>query len=314
MGAAATNTGKTYLSALMQKYYDRLFIDTAKHWLIHEQGAQMRPVPEASGKVIYFTKYTAPTIITAQLTEGDNPSEVGLSASTVSTTLSEFGSYTKVSKLIKLTAVDAKMKSAVEIMAQNAGESRDQMIREKGLALSNTDQFAAGSAALTDIGTTDTLSAAEVRKAVRTLKANKASRYDDGYFLGKTSPYASYDLMGDSTWVNAHTYKDGENLYKGELGRLHGVRFVETTNWKETSNGGTSSADLIHTFVHGKNAFGVTDLEGDSQKVYAKTPGPGDTSNPVDRYSTVGWAMTMSAVCLVSDWIIEIKSGATDQS
>jgi N4-gp56 family major capsid protein len=314
MAAATTGTGKTYLSALMQKYYDRLFIDTAKHWLIHEQGAQMRPVPEGQGKVIYFTRYTAPTIITAQLTEGDNPTEVGLSASTVSTTLSEFGSYTKVSKLIKLTAVDSKMKGAVEIMAQNAGESRDQMIREKGLALSNTDQFAAGSAALTDIGVTDTLSAGEIRKAVRTLKAAKASRYNDGYFLGKTSPYASYDLMGDSVWVNAHTYKDGENLYKGEIGRLHGVRFVETTNWKETGNGGTSSADLIHTFVHGKNAFGVTDLEGDAKKVYAKSPGPGDTSNPVDRYSTVGWAMTMSAVCLVSDWIIEIKSGATDQT
>lgn len=314
MAAATTGTGRTYLSSLMQKYYDRLFIDTAAHWLIHEQGAQMRPVPNGEGKVLYFTRYTAPTIITAQLTEGDNPTEVGLSASTVSTTLSEFGSYTKISKLIKLTAVDSKMKGAVELMAQNAGESRDQMVRNKGLAASNTDQMAGASAALTAIGTTDVMNAAEIRKAVRTLKANKAMRYDDGYFLGKTSPYASYDLMGDSVWVNAHTYKDGENLYKGELGRLHGVRFVETTNWKETANGGTSNADLIHNFIHGKNAFGVTDLEGDEKKVYAKTPGPGDTSNPVDRYSTVGWAMTMSAVALVSDWIIELISGATDQS
>lgn len=314
MAAATTGTGRTYLSSLMQKYYDRLFIDTAAHWLIHEQGAQMRPVPNGEGKVLYFTRYTAPTIITAQLTEGDNPTEVGLSASTVSTTLSEFGSYTKISKLIKLTAVDSKMKGAVELMAQNAGESRDQLIREKGLLASNTDQLAGSSAALTDVGTTDVLSAAEVRKAVRTLKANKAMRYDDGYFLGKTSPYAAYDLMGDSVWVNAHTYKDGENLYKGELGRLHGVRFVETTNWKETANGGTSNADIIHSFIHAKNAFGVTDLEGDAKKVYAKTPGPGDTSNPVDRFSTVGWAMTMSAVGLVSDWIIEIKSGATDQT
>lgn len=313
MAVAATSTGKTWLAPLMQKWYDRLFIDTAKHALIHEQGAQMRQVPESSGKVLYFTRYSPLALITAQLTEGDNPSEVGLSATTVSSTLSEFGSYTKISKLIKLTAIDSKMKSAVEIMAQNMGESRDQMIRNKGFA-STTAQLAGAKANITAVATSNTLSASEIRKAVRTLKANKAMKYEDGYFLGKTSPYASYDLMGDTTWVNAHTYKDGDNLYKGEIGKLYGVRFVETTNWKETANGGASSADIIHTFIHGKNAFGVSDLEGDGKKVYAKTPGEGDTSNPIDRFSTVGWAMTMTAVSLVSDWIIEIKHGATDQS
>lgn len=314
MAAAKTGTGASYLSALMQTWYDRLFVDTAKHWLIHEQGAQMRPVPQGEGKVLYFTQYTAPTIITAQLTEGDNPTEVGLSASTVSSTLSEFGSYTKISKLLKLTAVDQKMKTAVELMAQNAGESRDQMIRNKGLLLSNTDQFAGSGSALTDVGITDTLKASEVRKAVRTLKANKAMRYDDGFFLGKANPYTSYDLMGDDVWVNAHTYKDGDNLYRGEIGKLHGVRFVETTNPSESVNGGTSNADLYHNPIHGKNAFGVSDLEGDAKKVYAKTPGAGDTSNPVDRYSTVGWAMTMTAVALESDWIIDVITGATDQT
>lgn len=301
------------LSNLMQTYYDRLFIDTAKHWLVHEQGAQMRPLPASEGKIVYFQRYSPMAIITAQITEGSNPSAVNLSATNVSGTVSEFGSYTSISKLLKLTAVDPKMKGAVEVMGQNAGESRDQMVREKAL-VGGVDQLAGSSAALTDVGITDTLSAAEIRKAVRTLKANKAHRYDDGYFLGKVSPYVSYDLMGDSVWVNAHTYKDGSELYKGEIGRLHGVRFVETTNWKETANGGTSNADIIHSFVHGENAFGMTELEGDKQKVYVKTPGAHSTDNPVDRFYTVGWADSYVPVTLVSDWIIEIKSGATDQS
>jgi N4-gp56 family major capsid protein len=309
-----TTTASTGMSALMQTYYDKLFISTAKHWLIHEQGAQYRPLPTSEGKIVYFQRYTPLTIITAQITEGSNPSAVNLSATNVSGTVSEFGSYSAISKLLKLTAVDPRMKGAVEVMAQNAGESRDQLVREKGLVASNTDQRAGGGAALSNVAITNTFSAAEVRKAVRTLKANKAMRYSDGYFLGKTSPYASYDLMGDSTWVNAHTYKDGAELYKGELGRLHGVRFVETTNWKETANGGTSSADLIHSFVHGKEAFGVTDLEGDEKKVYVKTPGANSTDNPVDRFSTVGWAMSFVPVPLVSDWIIEVISGATDQT
>jgi len=308
--ASTTST----LSQLMQTYYDKLFIETAKHWLIHEEGSQSRPLPQGEGKIVYFQRYTPLDIITAQITEGSNPSAVNLSATNVSGTVSEFGSYTSISKLLKLTAVDPKMKGAVEVMAQNAGESRDQMVREKGLVASNTDQFAGSKASLSLVAITDTLSASEIRRAVRTLKVNKAMRYKDGYFIGKVAPYTSYDLMGDSTWVNAHTYKDGMELYKGELGRLHGVRFLETTNWKETANGGASSADIIHTFVHGREAFGVTDLNGDERKVYVKTPGPNSTDNPVDRFSTVGWAMSFVPVPLVSDWIIEIKSGATDQS
>ena len=311
--ASLTISTKTYLSSLMQIYYDKLFIETAKHWLIHEQGAQQRPLPAGDGKVVYFTRYTPLALITAAMTEGSNPTAVGMSASTVSTTVSEFGSFTSISKLLKLTSVDPKMKGAVEIFGQNAGESRDQLVREQAL-VGGVDQLAASSAALTDVGITDTFKASEVKKAVRTLKENKAMRYSDGYFLGKTSPYASYDLMGDSEWLNAHTYKDGLELYKGELGRLHGVRFVETTNWLETANGGTSNADIIHSFIHGKNSFGITELSGDAQKIYVKNPGPNSTDNPVDRFSTVGWALTFAPVTLVSDWIIEVKSGATDQS
>lgn len=301
------------LSQLMQTYYDDLFIKTAKHSLVHEEGAQKRPIPRGEGKIVRFQRYTPLNLITAQLTEGDNPNAVNLSATAVSVTMSEFGSYTKISKLLKLTAIDSNMKGAVEVMGQNAGESRDQMVRNKGL-VGGVAQLAGGKAALTAVATSDTLKASEIRKAVRTLRANKAHKYDDGYFIGKVGHYAAYDLMGDSTWVNAHTYKDGDNLYRGEIGRLHGVRFIETTNPYETVNGGASNADIMHTFIHGAEAFGVTELEGDEKHVYVKNPGPNSTDNPVDRFSTVGWAMTFAPVKLVSDWIVEIKSGATDQT
>jgi len=301
------------LSQLMQKYYDRLFIDIAKHTLVHEQGAQVRPLPAGSGKIVYFQRYTPLAIITAQITEGSNPTAINLSATNVSGTVSEFGSYTSISKLLKLTAIDKNMEGAVEVMAQNAGESRDQMVRNKAL-VGSTAQIGGGKTYASLVSITDVLSSTELRKALRTLKANKAQRYEDGYFLGKIGPYSSYDLMGDTTWVNAHVYKDGENLYQGEIGKIYGVRIIETTNQKEYANGGLSSADLQSNFVHGKNAIGVTDLEGDQKKVYVKTPGPNSTDNPVDRFSTVGWAMSFVPVQLVSAWIIEIKSGATGKT
>ena len=307
-----TDTGT--LSALMQTYYDRLFIDTAKETLVFEEGAQVRPLPMSEGKIVNFLRYAPLNIITAQTAEGSNPSAVNLSSTNVSATVSEFGSYTKISKLLKLTAVDPKMKGAVEVMGQNAGESRDQLVRDHAFSGKGYTQLAGGKSALSDVAISDTLSSTEIRKAVRTLKANKAMRYEDGYFIAKTDPFSTFDLMGDNVWVNAHTYKDGMELYKGELGKLHGVRFLESTNWKEAINAGASNADIISTFIHGKNAFGVTDLEGDEKKIYVKTPGANSTDNPTDRFYTVGWMMTSAPVALVSDWIIELKAGATGQA
>lgn len=300
----ASQSTTSTLSQLMQTYYDKLFIETAKQWLVHEEGAQKRPLPKGEGTSVYFQRYSPLSLISSALTEGSNPTAVTLSATNVTASVSEYGSYTTLSKLLSLTAIDPRMKGAVEIMAQNAGESRDALVRNE---LANGTAQIAGGKVLTAVAATDTFSAAEVRKAVRTLKNAKAMRYDDGYFICKTSPYAAYDLMGDSTWVNAHTYKDGSELYKGELGKLHGVRFLESTQPTITS----STVSVYNNYIHGKEAFGVTDLEGDAKKVYVKVPGDSSTDNPIDRFYTVGWAMSFVPKVLVSDWIVYVQTGVT---
>jgi N4-gp56 family major capsid protein len=239
------------------------------------------------------------------MTEGSNPSAVALSATNVTATVGEYGSYTQTSKLLRLTAIDPKMKGAVEVMAQNAGESIDELVRNE---LDNgTVQFTGGKSLISDIAASDVLGEDEIRKAVRTLKVNKAMRYPDGYFLGKVNPYTSYDIMGETVWVNAHTYKDGSNLYRGELGKLHGVRFIETTNPKSTS----STVTVYHNYIHGAEAFGITQLSGDEKKIYVKVPGPHSTDNPVDRFSTLGWAVTFVPKVLDANWIMVVKSGVT---
>lgn len=295
--ASTTST----LSQLMQTYYDKLFIDMVKRVSIFDQGAQIRPLPQGSGKVVYFQRYSPLAIISSSPTEGSNPSAVDLSAVNVSCTVAEYASYTTISKLLSLTAIDPKMKGAVEVLGTNAGESRDYLIRVEHD--NGTAQLANSKSLISDIAASDVFDADEVRTAVKNLKIQKAMRFDDGYFLGKTHPYGSYSLMGDSTWVNAHTYKDGENLYRGELGRLHGVRFIEGSEATTTS----STVSVYNSYIIGKNAIALTDLEGDTKKVYVKNPGANSTDNPVDRFSTVGWAFSMATKVLDANWIRVVK-------
>lgn len=301
----AAETTSTLTNELMT-FYSSKFIERAKNILVHGQGFQKTTHGKYSGKVMRMNRYTALSAASTPLTEGSNPSEVSISSSTVDVTLAEYGTTVKVAKLLSLTTIDREGQEKVELVGQNMGETLDDLART-ALYSGATAQLAGAKSALTDVAATDTFSAAEVRKAVRTLKVNKALRYADGYFLGKVGPYSSYDLMGDSTWVNAHTYKDGANLYQGEIGRLHGVRFVETNYQKSES----STATVYSNFIHGDKAIGEYNLEGDMPKLYIKVPTASDTSNPADRYSTISWAGVYAAKVLVADWVVNVKSGAT---
>jgi N4-gp56 family major capsid protein len=93
----------------------------------------------------------------------------------------------------------------------------------------------------------------------------------------------------------------------GEVGELFGVRFVLTNNGKTEA----STVTVYNNFIHGKDAFGVMDLATDAPKLYIKTPGANDTSNPADRFSTIAWAGTYVSKVLNSGWLINVKSGAT---
>lgn len=286
--------------------YEAKYLSRAKHILIHKEGLQSKTVKKGDGKVVRFTKYTPLATATTPLTEGSNPSEVDFSTTTVDASLAEYGNVAKISKRLSLVSIDTDGAEKADVMGQNMAETLDELTRN-ALYSGATAQLANGKAALSDLSASDTFDSDEVRKAVRTLKKNKARRYKDGFFLGKIGPDSSYDLMGDSTWVNAKVYSDVQGLYMGEIGKLHGVRFLETTNQKSEA----STVTVYSNFIHGEDAAGVLDLEKDMPKLYVKVPGPQDTSNPTDRYSTMGWAGSFVAKTLIATWIINVKSGVT---
>lgn len=301
--AVQTTTG---LSNEVMTFYESKFLERAQYVYIHAEGAQKSTHKKGQGKTVRFNRYSPLATVTTPLTEGSNPSEVSLSSSTVDATLAEYGNVVKVSKLLSLVSIDRDGQEKSEVMGQNMGETLDELTRDE-LYTGATVQLAGGKSALSDVAASDTFSATEIRKAVRTLEVNKAMKYPDGMFMGKVGPYTKYDLMGDNTWITAKTYSDVKDLYRGEIGELYGVRFSLTANQKTES----SSTTVYSNFIHGANAFGVYDLEGDMPRLYIKVPGPEDTSNPTDRYSTIGWAGSYVAKTLIGSWIVNVKSGAT---
>lgn len=304
--SAQTTSG---IAQEMSTYYETVFLARAEYEYIFNQGAQMRDMPANEGKVVYFTRHTPLATATTALTEGVNPTEVNLTATTVSATLAEYGNTVRISKFLSLTSIDQNNKEKIEVVGQNMGETLDELTRNE-LFTGATVQLAGAKANITAVAATDILSVAEIRKAVRTLKKNKARRYQDPVapWLGKVGPDTSYDLTSDTTFINADIYDNGaEKLYNGELGKIVGVRLLESPNQKSES----STATVFSNFFHGSDAFGCINLTGDGPQLYIIPNTQIDSGNPAGRFSMVSWAANYVCKTLNSSWLINVKTGAS---
>lgn len=314
---ASTTSG---LSNLMSTYYDKVFLERAKAELRHDFGATIKRQGMNMGKSIIFNRLTPLALVTAAVTEATNPAEKAMTSTQVTATLAEYGTYTTVGSLFKMTSIDEDLKEHVDVHGQNAGESIDALLRTELSAFATRQLVATTSAvdSTSGIHMSDVITGLEIRKAVRTLKLNKAPRFPGAVYRGIVGPQVAMDLFGASEWLDAHRYTTSDAIERGVIGKLHGVEFVETNQPEVALSGGFSTsttdvANVYSTFVFGRGAYAMVSLDNFSApKIYVKNPGSGDTSNPLDLWSTVGWKMPFAAKGLNANWVIKILTGATN--
>lgn len=301
----------TTLSNHMSIFYDKKFLDRAKEMIVYDVGAVVKSLPRNGGKTIYFNRMSPLAKATTPLTEATNPSDVNMTSTIVSATVTQYGNWVKVGDFYELTSIDEGLVEHVSVLGQNAGETLDELIKDE-LAGGGTTQIANSVAAVSSIASSDTIDGAEIRKAVRTLKVNKAMAFEDNHYKAIIPVSCVYDLRGDSEWLDAHRYTDAENIKNGEVGRLHGVKFYETNNEEIDTDAGAGNVDVYSTFVFGKNAYGIVDIASTSEPiVYMKKPDASSTDNPLNLFMTIGWKANFVAKVLNSDWLIEIKSASS---
>lgn len=309
-----TQTGEGQdLSVEMKKYYSKYLIANAKPCLYHDQFGQKHPIPKNGGKTIEFRRFSALPKALTPLTEGVTPSGRRLNVSKVESTIKQYGDYVELSDMLLLTAIDNNLTHATELLGTQAGMTSDTITREIISAGTNV-QFAGGVSSRANLTATNKLTVEEIRKAVRTLKSFNAKPQSDGYYVGIVSPDLEYDLMKDPEWVEASKYGKPEQLFKGEIGRIAGVRFVSTTEakvWKAGTDGANATVDVHSTLIIGKDAYGVTELEGMGLQHIVKQLGSGGTTDPLDQRATAGWKLAKTAEILVQEYMVRIESAAS---
>lgn len=243
-------------------FYDKKLLEIAKTKFIHAMFGQKRPIPRNGGKRIEFRKFNLfdpdPNLLT--LVEGVTPTGQSLSQSKLEAEVAQYGAYVELSDLLDMTAYDDVKDASVELLGEQLGTCIEWVTRDAMCATTSV-QYANGRANRAAIESTDKLTVTEIRKAVRTLKKNKARMFTTGsdgsvrrpHYVCICSPDSTYDLQNDQLWQDVSKYSNAEQIYSGEIGRLFGVVFVESTEAKVLSqsvlnavNANTSSST---TFV-----------------------------------------------------------------
>ncbi len=232
-------TTQQSLSPEMKTFYNKNLIRLAKPALVHAQFGQKRVIPLLHGKEIEFRRFNPLGKSTVPLTEGVTPAGQTMAVTKLLSTLRQFGGYVESSDLLSQTAIDNTVLQATELLADQAGRSLDTVIRDVITAGTNV-QYGDGSRRAmrselvggdSTAANNDYLTVDCIRRAVRYLKTQNARKIN-GDYVGIIHPDAAYDLMNDPKWVNVKTYSDPIGIYQGEIGRIEGVRFVESTEAK----------------------------------------------------------------------------------
>lgn len=310
--AANTNvTTDTGLSDEMKTYYSDYLIDLAEPLLVHDQFGQKQPIPKNGGKTIEFRKYSPLAKALTPLTEGVTPNGQKLTMSVITATVAQYGGYVTLSDVLLLTAIDNNLLQATELLASQAGRTLDTVTREVLQGGTNVMYAQGGAAraslAYTSAASNNNVTFDDIRKAVRALKIQNAPKIS-GSYVAIVHPDVAYDIMSDPKWVNVKTYSDPDGMYEGEIGKIEGVRFVETTEAKVYKDAGASSRDVYGTLVLGANAYGVTEVTGGGLQHIVKQLGSAGSEDPLNQRATAGWKAIKVAERLVEQYMIRIES------
>lgn len=217
---------------LFQQALNRHIISRSKAKLVHHQFGQLTKIPKGKTKTITWDKMNPLPKAKTPLTEGVTPKGTSINISRITATPQQYGAYISTTDEFDFYKNDPspELLKLNEILADNAGETQDSLTADI-LSTGTNVQYANGKSARTELDSTCIMTVKEIRKAVRTLKNNKANPVDKDY-VAIVDPDIAFDLMSDSAWENVKTYSDPKDMYNGEIGRLYGVRFVETTEAK----------------------------------------------------------------------------------
>ena len=331
-GTSTAFDGANTLVGELKTFYDTELLENARVEMFYAQFGKKQKLPANRGTTIEWRKWNTFAKAT-QLQEGVIPTGQKFGMSSKTGTIAQYGTYAAITDKLELRAYDDVILGATEEMGASAAETQETLIRDALLVNTNVlycdnVTLATGavastptSCALMEVGTNvmSILTPDMVAKAVTIMKKNRVPTINGKYYA-VIHPSVAYDLRKSDGWVEAHKYASVEEIKNGEIGELHGCRFIENVfapilggdDYKNKAGTVTYA-----TYMFGKDSFGIVDPEGGALEMIIKSKE--QVGGPLNQFSTVGYKFeTNGATILYPERVLRIMScssySATDEA
>jgi N4-gp56 family major capsid protein len=246
VGVGGTKGGVVLPGAVRDVYSQEILLQ-AQPSLVFAQFVDRRTeLNREPGDTIKFTKYNDLQGAT-KLSEVEYIQTTHLSSSQIQIQVDEHGFAVSESERLIRTAWDDVVARATMLLGQHYGRTVDALLRDEFLAAAALQTFFPGTVANRAAMTSaDTLSVKAIKDAVEKLAVNKTPKIG-GNYVGVVHPHQSRGLRDDSDWLDAHKYAAPAEIFRGEIGMIEGVRFIETTNTTVIKTNGDVYADNTDT-------------------------------------------------------------------
>ena len=340
--AVAANPSTNTLAPELKTFYDTELLENARTEMFYAQFGRKQRLPKNGGTTIEWRKFNT-FDRASELKEGVIPTGQQFGSSSLTASISQYGTYTSITDKLEMRAYDNVILAATEEMGASAAATQETLIRNALLVGTNV-MYCDNVDVNGDVISTPTspatmgagggssnsdgwalLTPTMVNKAVTKMKKDRVPRINGKYYA-VIHPSVAYDLRQSKEWIEVHKYAATSEIFNGEIGELHGCRFIEdtfapilggsyiysgSTTYKNKSNGVTYA-----TYFFGKDGFGIVDPEGGGLEMIIHDKD--EIGGPLNQFSTIGYKFeTNGATILYPERVLRVMSvssySATDE-
>lgn len=340
--AVAANPSTNTLAPELKTFYDTELLENARTEMFYAQFGRKQRLPKNGGTTIEWRKFNT-FDRASELKEGVIPTGQQFGSSSLTASISQYGTYTSITDKLEMRAYDNVILAATEEMGASAAATQETLIRNALLVGTNVmycDNVDVNGTVLSTPTSPATMGAGGgssnsdgwalltptmVNKAVTKMKKDRVPRINGKYYA-VIHPSVAYDLRQSKEWIEVHKYAATSEIFNGEIGELHGCRFIEdtfapilggsyiysgSTTYKNKSDGVTYA-----TYFFGKDGFGIVDPEGGGLEMIIHDKD--EIGGPLNQFSTIGYKFeTNGATILYPERVLRVMSvssySATDE-
>ena len=294
--------GSDDLGPLNKTFFETDMLDNTRDTMIYGQLGMKQTLPDHEGTSIEWTRWQTLGRV-HKLQEAVIPTGKKMGIVAITVTIAEYGDYVAISNLSKKHGVHPIVLGAEEELSASYALTYEELIRNTlcggtnilfceatnkstGAYVSHPSSEAALQTAL-ETYNCNVNSRMLAKAATQLKKTAKMKKYAGNYYVAVVHPDVAEDIrINDQAWLDPHQYASPEEIFNGEIGRMHGIRFVESNLAPVIKSNGQSYA-TFKTLIFAKDAFAIVDPEGGNMQLIIEdenTPGVG---GPLHQFGTV---------------------------